>query len=225
MKNADLFNPPLSQVQGEIVHFSPLHGASLSLALSSAMQKSPHPLLIIAPDPLFASRLIDELQFFNNQTDALIHFPDWETLPYDHFSPHQDIISERLKALFHLPSMQKGAILTTFSTLMHRLPPKDYLTCHHFLLKKGDLLNIDILRTQLSQAGYHAVSQVREHGEFAVRGSIVDLFPMGSETPFRIDLLDNEVDSIRIFLPDTQRSTEKIDAINLLPAKEFPLTS
>jgi transcription-repair coupling factor (superfamily II helicase) len=224
MQNTDIFHPPLPKDPGDSLVWTNLHGASTGLVLGMAIAQTKRPLLIIAPDSLYVSHLIDELHFFSGQTEDFVHFPDWETLPYDHFSPHQDIISERLTALYRLPSMQKGAIITTISTLMHRLPPKDYLDGYSFLLKTGDKLNIDILRTRLTNAGYHSVSQVREHGEFAIRGSIIDLFPMGTKTPFRIDLFDDEVDSIRLFSPDTQRSTEKIPSIRLLPAKEFPLT-
>ncbi len=225
MQNADLFHPPLPTSHGDTYIWNNLHGASSGLVLTTAHRElHKRPTLIIAPDSLYVSRLIEEWQFFSGIADNILHFPDWETLPYDHFSPHQDIISERLATLYQLPALQEGTIITTIATLMHRLPPRHYLEGHHFLLKVGDELNIDILRTRLTNAGYHHVSQVREHGEFAIRGSLIDLFPMGSKTPFRIDLFDNEVDSIRLFSPDTQRSMEKITEIRLLPAKEFPLT-
>jgi transcription-repair coupling factor (superfamily II helicase) len=201
-----------------------LHGASVGLALAEALKTSHEPMLIIAPDSLSVSHLIDELHFFGDETVPLLTLPDWETLPYDHFSPHQDIVSERLSTLFQLPNLTRGALITTINTLMQRLPPNDYIDGHSFQLKQGDTLNLDILRTRLANAGYHSVSQVREHGEFAVRGSIIDLYPMGSTSPFRIDLLDDEVDSIRVFSPETQRTLEKIADIRLLPAKEFPLT-
>lgn len=224
MPTADIFHPPLPQQPGERLLWKNLHGASIGLALSHALQDAKRPALIIAPDSLYVSHLLEELEFFSGKPDALLLFPDWETLPYDHFSPHQDIISDRLSALHRLPSLQHGAMITTLSTLMHRLPPRDYLDGHSFILKVGDKLNIDILRTRLDKAGYRHTSQVREHGEFAIRGSIIDLFPMGNKTPFRIDLFDDEVDSIRLFSPDTQRTLEKITDIRLLPAKEFPLT-
>ncbi|TAK75315.1 MAG: transcription-repair coupling factor [Gammaproteobacteria bacterium] len=224
MPNTTIFYPLLAQTAGECVAWNHLHGASIGLALASAIEQSDRPLLIIAPDNLSISHLMEELHFFGDKTDHFLHFPDWETLPYDHFSPHHDIISERLAALYRIPLLKKGAVITTVSTLLHRLPPNDYLDGYSFLLKVGDKLNIELFRTRLTHAGYHSVSQVREHGEFAIRGSIIDLFPMGSKTPFRIDLFDDEVDSIRLFLPDTQRSTEKIPEIKLLPAKEFPLT-
>jgi len=225
MQDTDIFHPKLP---GEEKHLSWQHlsGASVGLALTRLLASIKQPVLIIAPDSLSISRLTEELSFFNNNNPGLVlHLPDWETLPYDHFSPHQDIISERLATLFQIPSLAKGAVITTIATLMHRLPPNDYIDSHSFQLKLGDKLNLDILRTRLANAGYQSVSQVREHGEFTVRGSIIDLYPMGSTAPFRIDLLDDEVDSIRVFSPETQRTLEKMTEIRLLPAKEFPLTA
>jgi transcription-repair coupling factor (superfamily II helicase) len=225
MLNANLFCPPLPSTTNEYFVWKNLYGASTSLVLNQTLKNSQRPILILASSTLAATRLIDELQFFHTESNpCLLPFPDWETLPYDHFSPHQDIVSERLATLSRLPCFLEGAIITTIATLMHCLPPQDYLTTHSFLLKIGDKLNIDMLRTRLTKAGYRSVIQVREHGEYAIRGSIVDLFPMGSTAPFRIDLLDNEVDTIRTFSPETQRTLEKIPNIHLLPAKEFPLT-
>ncbi|MBV9574995.1 MAG: transcription-repair coupling factor, partial [Gammaproteobacteria bacterium] len=218
-----IFTPPLPH-HSKKLDWNNLCGASIGLALTSAIKNSAHPILIIAPDNLSIAHLMEELSFFGDHTEELIHFPDWETLPYDHFSPHQDIISERLTALYQIPQMQKGAVITSIATLMHRLPPRNYLDGQSFLLKIGDKLNIDHLRTRLSNAGYHHVNQVREHGEYTIRGSIIDLYPMGGRSPYRIDLFDDEVDSIRLFSAETQRSTEKIAEIRLLPAKEFPLT-
>lgn len=221
--NADIFHPPLPNDNEKRIAWKNLHGSSTGLPLSYAIAESKRPILIVAPDTLATSHLLDELNFYGNRP-TLLQFPDWETLPYDHFSPHQDIISDRLTTLHRLPTLREGAVITTIATLMHKLPPKDYLDKYSFLLKIGDIINTDIFRTRLVNAGYYSVSQVREHGEFAIRGSIIDLFPMGSKTPYRIDLFDNEVESIRVFSPETQRSTDKISEIHLLPAKEFPLT-
>lgn len=224
MQTGDLFHPSSPKNQGDQSIWKNLHGSSISLALSSLMGEHQQPLLIIAPDHLYVSHLIEELQFFTGSTENILIFPDWETLPYDHFSPHQDIISERLAALYRIPLLKKGIVIATVSTLMQRLPPRNFLDKHSFMLKIGDLLDITQFRTRLSEAGYHHVSQVREHGEFAIRGSIIDLYPMGGMTPYRIDLFDNEIESIRLFSPDTQLSLEKIEEIRMLPAKEFPLT-
>ncbi|MDX1902388.1 MAG: transcription-repair coupling factor [Gammaproteobacteria bacterium] len=206
---------------GERQTWSTLYGAAVGLAIASVAKTQP--VCVITPDTLTASRLEDELNFFTkDDAISILHLPDWETLPYDRFSPHQDIISGRLEAFHYLPKMQQGAIITPISTWMHRVPPIQYLEQYTFLLTLGDKLNLDATRLRLEKSGYHCVSQVREHGEFAIRGSIIDLFPMGSSLPYRIDLFDDEVDSIRTFSPDTQRSLDKIERIRLLPAREFP---
>jgi transcription-repair coupling factor (superfamily II helicase) len=225
MITANPLHPPLLQPQDSLKIWGNMKGASLSLALSRLILKSSQPILIITPDSTSSNRLLYELAFFFNETPQPIYeFSDWETLPYDQFSPHQDIISRRLTALSKIPHLTQGAIITTISTLMQKIAPENYLNAHLFLLKAGDLFNIENVRLRLERAGYRFVSQVREHGEFAVRGAIVDLFPMGSTLPFRIDLFDNIIDSIRTFSPETQRTIEKVDNIELLPAKEFPLT-
>jgi transcription-repair coupling factor (superfamily II helicase) len=162
------------------------------------------------------------LQFFAPEISRHI-FPDWETLPYDVFSPHEDIISERLKTLATLQNLKRGILIVPATTLLHRLAPTSYVHGHTFVVRKGSPLDIDKLRKQLEEAGYRNVSQVMAHGEYATRGSLVDLFPMGSATPYRIDLFDDEIDSIRTFNPETQRTEEVVDSIELLPAREFPL--
>lgn len=222
MLSGDLLNPTYPNKAGQQISWDTLYGAGLSLAISSVIANAKCPVIIITPDTLSANRLEDELSFFNHK-HPIIHFPDWETLPYDHFSPHQDIISERLAALANIPQLTTGAIITPISTLMHRLPPPDFLSGHTFLLAENDKFNLHTARQRLEKAGYRAVDQVREHGEFAVRGSIIDIFPMGSLQPYRIDLLDDEIDSIRTFSTDNQRTLEKVERIELLPAKEFPI--
>lgn len=225
MPTANPLQPIIPQQSKSRVDWGKLYGASIGLALSSSIAQSNRPVVIITADTLTANRLMDELQFFNHDHQSpLIYFPDWETLPYDHFSPHQDIISSRLSALFQIPRLQRGAIITSITTLMLQLCPQEFLENNVLLLQQGDKFQIDATRLRLEKAGYRCVNQVREHGEFAVRGSIIDLFPMGSDTPYRIDLFDDEIDSIRLFSPETQRSSEKIEKIELLPAKEFPLT-
>jgi transcription-repair coupling factor (superfamily II helicase) len=223
MPTANPLQPPLPDKPGQRFVWGNLHGASAGLALSSILSQANQPVVIIAADTLAATRLEYELGFFHHG-QPIIHFPDWETLPYDQFSPHQDIISERLAALYKIPSLQRGAIITPVATLMQRVAPRDYLDGSAFLLTTGEKFDLQAARKRLTHAGYINVEQVREHGEFAVRGSIIDLFPMGSDTPFRIDLFDDEIDTIRTFSPETQRTLEKVDSIQLLPAKEFPLT-
>lgn len=223
MSTANPLHPPFPQQAQQRFIWKNLLGANLGLAISSVIAESKRPVIIITQDTLTATHLEDQLQFFQpNQT--VMTFADWETLPYDHFSPHQDIISNRLATLYRMPNLQQGAVITTLSTIIHRLAPREFLEGHAFLLKQGDKLNIDATRKRLERAGYRCVNQVREHGEFAVRGSILDLFPTGNELPFRLDLFDDEIDSIRTFSAETQRSLDKIEKIELLPAKEFPLS-
>lgn len=176
--------------------------------------------MLIAPDMQNALRLRDEIQQFTDQMVTTLS--DWETLPYDSFSPHQEIISDRLSSLYHLPTMARGVIILPVNTLMQRVCPHEFLHGHALVMKKGQRLSRDKLRAQLEQAGYRSVDQVMEHGEFATRGALLDLYPMGSDEPYRIDFFDDEIDSLRIFDVDTQRTLSEVEAINLLPAHEFP---
>ena len=191
-----------------------------ALAISEIAEQNQNLTVVVTPDTRSAVRLSRVLSELSSQNVCL--FPDWETLPYDTFSPHQEIISSRLSALFHLQNAKKGIFLLPISTLMQRLCPPQYLQHNVLLIKKGDRLVIDKMRLQLEAAGYRAVEQVLEHGEYAVRGALLDLFPMGSAVPFRLDFFDDEIDSIRTFDVDTQRTLDEINSINLLPAHEFP---
>ena len=191
-----------------------------ALAISEIAEKNQNLTVVVTPDTRSAVRLSRVLSELSSQNVCL--FPDWETLPYDTFSPHQEIISSRLSALFHLQNAKKGIFLLPISTLMQRLCPPQYLQHNVLLIKKDDRLVIDKMRLQLEAAGYRAVEQVLEHGEYAVRGALLDLFPMGSAVPFRLDFFDDEIDSIRTFDVDTQRTLDEINSINLLPAHEFP---
>lgn len=196
-----------------------LQGAD-ALAISEIAEQNQNLTVVVTPDTRSAVRLSRILSELSSQNVCL--FPDWETLPYDTFSPHQEIISSRLSALFHLQNAKKGIFLLPISTLMQRLCPPQYLQHNVLLIKKGDRLVINKMRLQLEAAGYRAVEQVLEHGEYAVRGALLDLFPMGSAVPFRLDFFDDEIDSIRTFDVDTQRTLDEISSINLLPAHEFP---
>lgn len=191
-----------------------------ALAISEIAEQNQNLTVVVTTDTRSAVRLSRVLSELSSQNVCL--FPDWETLPYDTFSPHQEIISSRLSALFHLQNAKKGIFLLPISTLMQRLCPPQYLQHNVLLIKKGDRLVIDKMRLQLEAAGYRAVEQVLEHGEYAVRGALLDLFPMGSAVPFRLDFFDDEIDSIRTFDVDTQRTLDEITSINLLPAHEFP---
>ncbi len=203
-----------------------LYGSSLPLVLAEYGQHTSGVKLLVAPDNLTASQLLEELRFFlkdeENSPEVLL-FPDWETLPYDHFSPHQDLVSERLYTLSRLQQSTNAIVISAASTLMHRLCPPEFLNQYGLVLQEGQTLDVAPFRQRLEQAGYHCVSKVLEHGEFAVRGAIIDLFPMGSNQPFRIELFDNEVDSLRRFDPETQRTIEKIAQVQILPAREYAL--
>jgi len=225
LTSQNLLTPQLPSRAGETLRWGGLNGCSGALLIAAAAANHAGPVLTIAPDSQTALRLETELQFFTAGSDLPIGiFPDWETLPYDIFSPHQDIVSQRLATLYRLPAQQRGILIVPVATLLQRLAPRAHLDSHGFLLSVGEQLDQDEFRHRLKAAGYSCVSQVMEHGEFAVRGSLIDLFPMGSEYPFRIDLFDDEVESIRTFDPETQRSIAKAEAIELLPAREFPLS-
>jgi transcription-repair coupling factor (superfamily II helicase) len=219
------FTPPLNSKAGQRIVWGRLYGSSFGMVLGQAARQHDGPLVVITADSLMASRLEDELRFYLADAQVpVIPFPDWETLPYDIFSPHQDITSQRLEALYRLPTLEKGILLIPASTAMHRVAPRDYIEGHSLLLDVGDKLDMEELRMRLERNGYRCVSQVMEHGEFAVRGSLLDLFPMGSKTPYRIDLFDDEIDSMRTFDPETQLSQDNVQQIRLLPAREFPLS-
>lgn len=217
------FTPPNLPEAGRKIKFGQLVGSSQAIVIAELAQKTHHPMLVIAADSQSANRLELSLKFFAPELEIL-NFPDWETLPYDNFSPHQDIISQRLLILSRLPQLTQGILIIPISSLLQRLPPNDYLVNNNFALDKGDKINLNEIRLQLEKSGYHSVGQVMEHGEFTIRGSILDIFPAGSELPYRIDLFDNEVETIRTFDPDTQRSISVVENIRLLPAREFPLT-
>ncbi|WP_413662430.1 transcription-repair coupling factor [Microbulbifer sp. CNSA002] len=223
--------PPKFRSSSDRQFWGQLHGAAAALAILNAARNNKAPTLLITKDSLEAHRLEVQLKFFNkarrdkgeNGELEIFHFPDWEILPYDTFSPHQDIISDRLATLYQLPKMGGGIVIIPVSTLMHRLPPCNYIAGNALILEEGQQFDIDIQRRLLEQAGYHCVDTVYEHGEFAVRGSLMDIFPMGSPLPYRIDLFDDEIESLRTFDPETQRTIDKVKTIHLLPAREFPL--
>ncbi len=205
-------------------YWGKLYGSAFSLALSNLATGSGRFIMLIASDMPSAQKIRHELEFYLQDTHLdILTLPDWETLPYDNFSPHQDIISERLATLYHLPRLEKGILIVPLSTLMHRLMPVDYINNNTLLLNAGMTLEIDQFRAELNKSGYRCVANVYEHGEFAVRGSIIDLFPMGNPLPYRIDLFDDEIDSIKTFDVESQRSIENIERVNMMPAREFPL--
>ena len=198
-----LFDPALPTADAPIVKWGKLYGAAPALAIAEAAAKAAGPLIVITQNSRDAEALSEEIGFFASPAVAVHVFPDLETLPYDSFSAHPDITSSRLKTLADLPRAGKGVWLVAIDTLMQRLAPRSYVEAHSLKVHVGETLDLEALRERLASAGYAAVTQVVAHGEFAVRGSLLDVFPMGSDTPYRIDLLDRDVDSIRRFDPDT----------------------
>ena len=196
--------------------------ATLSIGLKTTSAANKKPLVIITSSAFEAQRLLEEMPYFA-PTLTINLLPDWETLPYDVFSPHPDLISERLATLYQISQNQCDVVIVPIGTALLRLPPVAFLTAHTFMLAKSQKLNLEALRLQCAHAGYHHVSQVMSPGEFSVRGGLVDLFPMGSALPYRLDLFDDEIESIRTFDIDTQRSLYPVPEIRLLPAREFPL--
>ncbi|UGA55917.1 transcription-repair coupling factor [Vibrio sp. VB16] len=215
-----LFSIVTPEKAGDKKFVGNLVGAALPIAIAEISEQHQGHTLLVVPDPQLALKLLAEIEQFSNEEVSL--FPDWETLPYDNFSPHQDIISDRIAKLYQLPTQSSGITIVPISTLLQRQSPRDFLMQHTLMVKAGDLYSLDRLRMQLEKSGYRHVDQVFGPGEYASRGSIIDLFPMGSVDPYRIDFFDDEIDTIRTFDPETQRTVENIETIRLLPAHEFP---
>ncbi|HTT06012.1 MAG TPA: transcription-repair coupling factor [Steroidobacteraceae bacterium] len=218
-----LLNPPLPASGAAHWQWRGLSGSARALALAEAASQDARPWIFIAADVRELERLRSELYFFAQDALPVLTLPDWEVLPYDVFSPHPDIVSERLRTLSHLAAFSHGLLLLSADNLLARLPPASYVHARSFHLQQGQLLAIDPLRERLVQSGYVSVSQVTGPGEFALRGSLFDVFPMGVEQPVRVDLLDDRIDSIRRFDPESQRSLEALTSLELLPARELPL--
>ncbi|OOY34262.1 transcription-repair coupling factor [Solemya velum gill symbiont] len=212
----------LPQRPGERILLGAVRGCMTAMLLASAARDHDGLVIAVTDDIQQAIRLEQDIRFFCDAGVTVTLFPDRETLPYDVFSPLPELISQRLKSLHAMPGMQRGIIILPINTLMQRLPPPSYVQQNTLFLKNGQQVDFEALRRNLEQSGYRYVSQVMEHGEFSVRGSLIDLFPMGSSDPYRIDLFDDEIDSIRTFDPETQRTRDKVDAISMLPAREFP---
>ncbi|MGH6635288.1 MAG: hypothetical protein ACRED0_03840, partial [Gammaproteobacteria bacterium] len=214
------------EVAGDQQSWAHLYGSAKALALGAAACRAKGPIAIIAQDTLHTNRLQEQLCFYHAGDPGLVvrGFPGWEVLPYDHFSPYHDIVSERLATLSVLPSMRRGVVVVSVQTLMQRLAPPSYVQSSSLVLEAGQAIDRETFRRELESSGYRCVPEVAEHGDFAARGSLLDIFPMGGEVPYRIDLLDDEIDSIRAFDPETQRSQGMVPQVRVLPAHEFPLT-
>jgi transcription-repair coupling factor (superfamily II helicase) len=213
----------LPATAGERFALGGVRGSALPMLIAEAAMRHTGPLLVITPDVQKAHQLELETRFFLEDARLSVQtFPDRETLPYDVFSPLPELISQRLTILHGLQQQKRGVLVVPAGTLMHRLCPPAFVHGHSLLISEGETLDLEAMRGSLEQAGYRYVSQVLEHGEFTVRGSLLDLFPMGSSLPYRIDLFDDEIDSIRTFDPETQRTIEKVERISMLPGREFP---
>ena len=218
-------DPLLPDPSDHVVRWGQLYGAALALACVEAAAARRGPVLAVTANSRDAERLAGELAFFAGPALPVVSLPDYETLPYDVFSPHPDITSQRLATLAELPALARGIVVLAVDALLQRLPPPGFVAGHTLMLTAGTRLDLEGFRGRLAAAGYASVTQVVAPGEYAVRGSLIDLYPMGAAAPYRIDLYDTDIDSIRVFDPDTQRSGERLPAIRLLPAREFTLTA
>ena len=198
-----------------------LAGAADALYLAE-LARHAAPLAVVCASAWDANRLAEELRWFDPEL-RVCAFPDWETLPYDTFSPHPDLISERLATLYQISRGEFDIAVVALSTALYRLAPPAFLAAHTFFLKQKDTLDEAAFRAQMALGGYTHVNQVFAPGEFSIRGGLIDLFPMGSALPYRIDLFDNEIETLRAFDVDTQRSIYPVNEVRLLPAREFPL--
>ncbi len=222
---AALLTPPIPVLRaGQRFTFDSIVGsadAALLAQMASAYRANYSQFVVLCANATDAQRLLEEIPSFAPQLRIRL-LPDWEILPYDHFSPHQDLISERLATLYEMQNGTCDLILMPVTTALQRLAPPTFLSAHTFFFRQGERLNEEALRLQLQQAGYDPVSAVMRPGEYSIRGGLIDLFPMGSSLPYRLDLFGDEIEHIRAFDPDTQRSLYPVKEIRLLPGHEFP---
>jgi len=222
MIDAGPMSPLQARFKSNNPNWSGLHGSSTALALWSAARSNDGMVLVVTRSSHQSHVLEQDIRLLGDGGLPVLHFPDHETLPYDPFSPHPDIIAERLFTLSSLAETRRGLLLVPVATLMQRLPPRSHTLGRNIQLKVGQQLAIENFRQRLLQAGYSHADPVYQSGQFAVRGSIIDLFPTGRKVPLRIDLFDEEIDSLREFDPETQRSTDHLQAFDMLPAREYP---
>jgi transcription-repair coupling factor (superfamily II helicase) len=215
--------PPLPPNAKTRRYWAVPHGSSWALEVAEAARAHDGLLVVVARDTRSADNLEGELAVFAGELPVL-HFPDWETLPYDVFSPHPEVVSQRIATLYRLPSIKRGVLVVPVATLMQRIAPRTHITGSGLVLRKGQKLDIGAEQRRLEAAGYRNVPQVGEPGDFAVRGALIDIFAMGANEPYRVELFDDEVESIRTFDTETQRSQHQVESVDLLPAREFPVT-
>ena len=222
--NQPLIHPPLPRDAKLRRFWNTPHGSAGALALADAARAHEGVVVAVVRDTHTAQALEADLRVFAGGRLDVLHFPDWETLPYDLYQPHPEIISQRIAALYRLPTTKRGVLVVPVATLMQRLAPRRFIGGSSLSLSLGQKLDLADEQRRLEASGYHHVPQVSEPGDFAVRGALLDIYPMGSSEPYRVELFDRDVESIRTFDPDTQRSLHKVENVNLLPAREFPLT-
>ncbi len=216
-------HPPLPTTPKQRRYWTPPHGSARALLIDEAARTHKGLVVAVTRDTLRAQVLEAELKLFAGGLSVL-HFPDWETLPYDVFSPHPEIVSQRIATLYQLPGVKRGVLVVPVATLMQRIAPRVHITGSGLVLARRQKLDLAAEQRRLEGSGYRHVPQVAEPGDFAVRGALLDIFPMGAAEPYRIELFDDEVESIRSFDAETQRSQKQVEKIELLPAREFPLT-
>lgn len=204
---------------------APASPTALAWYLAQAARTHDAPVLVVARDNHGANQLEADLHTLLGGDPSLpvVAFPDWETLPYDRFSPHPDIISQRLSALHRLPTLKRGLVVVPVQTLLQQLAPRSYVIGGSFNLEVGQRLDLEAEKRRLESAGYRNVPQVMDPGDFAVRGGLLDVYPMGADEPLRVELLDEDIDSIRAFDPESQRSLDKVEAVHMLPGREVPM--
>ncbi len=217
------WRPALPTTPKQRRYWTPPWGSARALLIAEAARAHTGLLVAVTRDTLRARTLEAELKVFTGGLPVL-HFPDWETLPYEAFSPHPEVVSQRIVTLYRLPSVTRGVLVVPIATLMQRIAPRSHITGAGLVLDKGQKFDITSEQRRMEAAGYRHVPQVTEPGDFAVRGALVDIFPMGTDEPYRVELLDDEIESIRSFDPETQRSQQQVEHVDLLPAHEVPLT-
>ena len=218
-----LLSLPALPKAGSRIDLPSLAGSSDALALAEIASRHPGKLLaVITANANDAQRLLDEIPWFGPKLRVRL-LPDWETLPYDSFSPHQDLVSERLATLWAAMQGELDILLVPASTAVYRLAPPEFMAAYTFAFKKGETIDAEKFRSQVTLAGYANVTQVVSPGEYSIRGGLIDLFPMGSAVPYRLDLFDDEIESIKTFDVDTQRTIYPVPEVRLLPAREFPM--
>ncbi len=222
--SSPIAHPPLPAKAGEVLNWRNLNGVSSSLAVSNlARQHLEAPIVYVCAQASQLPIVNKELAYFLGDEVPVLSFPDWECLPYDRVSPHPEISSARLSCLYRLPRLKRAVVILPVFALIQRLAPPEYINGNTFDLSIGDEIDSESFRIMLTDSGYYSVEQVMSPGEFAIRGGIIDVFPSGVEQPFRLDLFDTSIESIKLFDPQTQRSQESLQQIKILPARETPL--